>query len=199
MIELVKKLMNSRSPLLNGILALFVISGIVLGCTCNDKEGFQWGSNSGSESTDTSADEDGPDSDTKEKADASEKEIPGDEEMEEMIKNTLLDFDRAIKSEDFEDFHDNISEEWQKQTTPRQLKRLFQKFIDGKADVGKVRSLEPDISEGPEIKDFQGFDSLQVKGKFDTSPRETTFDLKYIANGKEWKLAAIEVYTGVNR
>ncbi|QQS42121.1 MAG: hypothetical protein IPM63_04025 [Acidobacteriota bacterium] len=195
-----RELIYGRTPILNGLVAIFVISAIVLGCTCNDKDGFQWGSNTTSSSNDTTDDKtDSDDKTPAKKADASKKEIPEDEELEAMIKDTLLDFDRALKSEDFSSFYDNISEEWQKQTSPRQLKRLFQSFIDGKADLSSVRNLEPDITDGPAIRESVGFDMLEVKGSFDTSPRTTTFELKYIANGEDWKLSAISVVTGLQK
>lgn len=196
--ELLKELVCGRSPLLSGLIALLVIGGIALGCTCGDMERFNLGSNTGGGSEEASDAGDKKEEKTPEKkADASKGEIPGDEELDEMIKDTLLDFDRALKQEDFSDFYDGISEEWQKQTSPRQLKTLFQSFIDGNADLSGVRNLEPKITDGPAVRESLGFDMLEVNGSFDTSPRETTFELKYIANGDEWKLSGIKVVTGL--
>lgn len=200
MTGILKELIYGRNPIISGFVAILVVSAIALGCTCNDDNGFQWGTNSTSSSNDTSDDKtDTEDKTPAKKADASKKEIPEDEELEAMIKDTLLDFDRALKSEDFSNFYDNISEEWQKQTSPRQLKRLFQSFIDGKADLSSIRSMEPEITDGPAIRESVGFEMLEVKGSFDTSPRTTTFELKYIANGEDWKLSAISVVTGLQQ
>ncbi|HUF03063.1 MAG TPA: hypothetical protein VMM38_02700 [Aridibacter sp.] len=198
MTGILKELIYGRNPFLSGFVAILVVSAIALGCTCNETDGFQWGSNTTSSSNDTSGDTTATEEKTPaKKADASKKEIPEDEELEAIIKDTLLDFDRALKSEDFSDFYNNISEEWQKQTTPRQLKRLFQSFIDVNADLSSVQNMEPEITDGPAIRESVGFDMLEVKGSFDTSPRPTTFELKYIANGEDWKLSAISVVTGL--
>jgi len=194
-----KDLFFGKSPILSALIALLVVGSIVLGCTCNDKDGFAWDlSNSSSDSS--SDDTDGKtDEKPAKKADASKGEIPEEAEMEEIVKATLLDFDKALKNEDFSNFYDNISEPWQKETSPRQLKRLFQKFIDGGADLSSIRGMDADFTKRPAVREQLGYEMLEVEGRFDTSPRPTTFELKYIAEGEDWKLSAISVVTGLKR
>jgi hypothetical protein len=186
-----------KSPLLSGLIAIAVIGAIVLGCTCNEKDGFKWRSENTSSDSNRAAD-DGDSKDTgkpAKKSDASKGEIPEGAELEGMVKDTLMDFDNALKTEDFSDFYDGISDTWQKQTSPRQLKKLFQSFIDGKADVSGIKDLTPEYSKTPAIRESSGLEMLEVDGEFPTNPNPTSFELKYIAEGKEWKLGGIFVRT----
>ncbi len=193
----IKRLFFGTSPLLSALIALAVIGSIVLGCNCNQKDGFTWKNSDTSSNSDQGTD-DGDKADTEKavkKSDASKGEIPEDEELEAMVKATLLDFNKALKTEDFSDFYDGISETWQKQTSPRQLKKLFESFIDGKADVSGVEDLKPEYSKTPAIRESSGLEMLEVDGKFPTTPNDTSFELKYIAEGTEWKLGGIFVRT----
>lgn len=196
--RLFNEIVFGRNPLLSALVALTVVSAVALGCTCNDKEGFQWNSSS-SNSESASDDRTDGESTKSEKADASKGEIPEGDELEEMVKKTLLDFDQGLKNEDFGDFYDNIAEEWQKQTSPRNLKRQFQNFIDGKADISSIQNMDMELDGKPKIEDVSGYEMLVVKGSFETQPRTTTFDVKYLAEGKDWKLSAISVETGLKR
>lgn len=184
-----------RSPLLSGLIALAVMGSIVLGCTCNDKNGFSWNSSGNdSETVTKDTDEDVPEKPVT-KADASKGEIPEEAELAKMVETTLMDFDAALKKEDFSDFYEGISETWKKQTTPRQLKKLFESFIEGKANVGSIQGLEPKFTKTPAIRESSGFEMLEVDGEYATSPNPTSFELKYIAEGEDWKLAGIFVRT----
>lgn len=126
------------------------------------------------------------------KADASKKEVPSDEEAQEMAKATLLEFNKAIEQEDFTDFHDSISKTWQKEITPQKFNEAFAEFIEKKIDISDIGSEDARFSPSPEVKKEQGFDMLTLEGEYPTSPK-TTFSLKYIPEGKEWKLSRIRV------
>lgn len=129
------------------------------------------------------------------KADASKAEMPSDDELQEIVKTTLLDFDSAVDDGDFTDFYDNISKAWKKQTSPSELKTSFQGFIDKKIRINKISSMDADFSPDPVIEKEIGYKTLKLKGKYDTSPNSTKFLLHYIPDGKDWKLSRIEVDT----
>lgn len=129
------------------------------------------------------------------KADASKGEMPSDDEMQQIVRTTLLDFNDAIKQGDFTDFHGKISKTWQKQTTPETFNSAFSEFITKKLDISEVSSLDAEFSPAPTIDRSQGVKMLLVKGKYDTTPLPAKFDLKYIPDGKEWKLFAIQIDT----
>ena len=130
-----------------------------------------------------------------EKADAKKGEIPSDEELQEIVKESLLDFNDAVKEGDFTDFHGKISKTWQKQTTPEAFNTAFSEFITRKLDISDIGSMEADFSPAASIDKSQGVKVLLVNGKYDTSPNPTRFDMKYIADGSIWKLLAIRVDT----
>jgi hypothetical protein len=200
--KLVNEILFGNNSMLSGMIALAIISAIGLGCFCN-KDKFGGLTNSGSSSpTPSASPSPSPSpSPTKEfkKADASKNEIPTDDEMQEIVKRTLLDFNESLQKEDFTDFHAKISKFWQKQTSPEKLKTSFQGFIDGDADLSPIRPMTAKFTKGPETTRSLGMKTLEVDGEYPTSPITTTFELKYIAEGKDWKLAGIQVITKVTK
>lgn len=129
------------------------------------------------------------------KADASKGEIPGDAELQEMVKTTLLDFNDAVTSADFTTFYGNISKLWQRQTSPAKLEDTFKVFIDGKNNFSAIRSKDAEFSSNPKVDDDKGFKELVLEGRYDTSPLPTKFTLKYTPERKDWKLTGIIVDT----
>jgi len=200
--KVINQILFGKNSMVSGLLALAVISAIGLGCFCN-RDKINELSNTGGTSTSPSptATPSPSPSPTKEykKADASKNEIPGGDEMQDMVKKTLLDFNDSLQKEDFTDFHSKISRFWQKQTSPEKLKSSFQGFIDGNADLSPIRPMTARFTKGPETTRSLGMKTLEVNGEYPTSPITSTFELKYIAEGKEWKLAGIQVVTRVDR
>ncbi len=130
--------------------------------------------------------------------DASTGEVPDEAQLQAMAKETMLDFNDAIQDEDFSGFYDNISKVWQKETSPEDLEKGFKVFMDKNADFSQIRKLEADITETPKIKRELGYKMLNLSGVYDTSPLPTKFDLKYVPQGKDWKLSYIRVSTKPN-
>jgi len=106
-----------------------------------------------------------------------------------------MDFNAAIQSADFTDFHRTISKPFQKQVTPERFKQVFQVFIDADIDFREIRTLDADFTSTPAVESSLGVKTLKLKGFYPTSPRNTRFDLKYIPEGQDWKLIAIEINT----
>ena len=184
--------------MVSGFIAIAIISAIGLGCFCNkDKLGL---SNTSSTTTPSPAASPSP-SPTKSytKADASKSEVPSDDEMQDIVKKTMLDFNDALQKEDFNDFHKTISKVWQKQITPEKFKESFQDFITGEANFGEISSMTAKFTFPASITKSTGVKTLESKGEYATSPNATEFELKYIAEGKEWKLIGLKVYTNVKR
>jgi len=187
-----KKLLNEilfgKSSIVGGLLALAVISAIGLGCFCN-KDKIESLSNSGTpSSTPTPAP-------TKAytKADASKNEVPSDEEMQEIVKTTMLDFNDAVMKEDFTDFHSKISDAWRAEVTPEKFKQGFKAFIERKVDMSGIKSEKANFTSGPKINKTRKIPDLEVEGSYNISPAPVNFKLNYTAQGKDWKLAGIEV------
>ncbi len=173
------KTMNVDEPPKNGKMKL---DGIVF-------------SQSGSSQTD-SKEKGNPDTKTSaEKSDASKQEVPSNEEAQELTKATLLEFNKAVQQEDFTDFHDSISKAWQQQITPQSFNKEFADFIEKQIDISEISSLDASFTSSPAVKQEQGIDMLILEGEYDTTSK-TQFALKYIPEGKEWKLASIRVFIG---
>lgn len=196
--KLFQNIIFGNSTFTNGFIAVLILSLIVLGCTCNGKK-FDFGGTSDSNSGNNNSQEIAVKPTVKEvkKSDASKGELPEDDELEQIVKDTLLEFDKAVKKEDFTDFYKSTSKPFQDSISPRRMKNKFQKFIDGRADLSTIKGLEPDYSPTPKITKQGKFQVLEAKGEFPTKPSPSRFDLKYIPEGEDWKLISFAVYTTV--
>ena len=129
------------------------------------------------------------------KANASKGEIPEDEELQQMAKRDLLAFNDAVQDGDFTEFHSKISKLWQKQTTPERFNQAFAQFIEKKIDISEISSETATFSPEPSIETEASIKKLIVEGRYPTYAPPVKFVLKYIPEGKEWKLFGIEVDT----
>jgi hypothetical protein len=194
---------NNGKALTNGAFALIIVALVALGCTCNKDFDFGrtgTGDNANSAVSNTGNDKDTTTDDTgltapAARADASKTEIPSEAELQYMTKTTLLDFNEAIQKGDFTDFHANISKTWRNQISAEKFKQTFQSFIDRGVDISDIRSEKATFSAPPGIEGVGRQKMLVMRGSYDISPAPTTFELKYIPEGKEWKLFGIDVRT----
>jgi hypothetical protein len=131
------------------------------------------------------------------KSNAAKYEVPEDEEMQEMTRTALLDFNDAVQGGDFTDFHSTISKTWQKQTTPEKFNEVFSEFITKKVNISGVSNRDAEYSPEPAVQMDGGAKKLIAKGCYDVSPRPVGFTLKWIPEGKVWKLFGIEVDTTI--
>lgn len=189
-----------RNNRVSGFIAFTILGLIVLGCTCNKdfKFGTNSGGNSGTVANTSGSPTPNPTSTPKkdvEDADASTGKVPSDEQLQELVKDTVLDFNDAIQSKDFTSFHSNISKPFQKQASPDRFKEVFAEFMDNNINFREVNDLEADFSDTPKVGKESGYTVLTLNGTYATSPRRTKFELKYIPEGKEWKLIFIRIST----
>jgi hypothetical protein len=173
---------------------LCVLIFVILGCSNFKKDKNTSTTSSPSTSPTTKVDAATP-KQSFTKADASKGEMPSDPELQQMVKATLTDFNKAVSDDDFTDFFDTISKPWKKQTSPAELKKSFQGFIDKKIDISDIRSLDAKFSPEPVIEKELGYKTLKLVGRYPTSPNSTKFLVSYIPDGKDWKLSRIEVDT----
>jgi hypothetical protein len=196
--KLVNEIIFGKNSMVSGIIALVVISAIGLGCFCN-KDKFESFSNSGSTTPSPNASPSPSPTKSYTKANAAKAEVPSDDEMQDIVKKTLLDFNDALQKEDFNDFHKTISKEWQKQITPERFKESFQDFIKGETDLSPIGSMDAKFTSPSAITKSSGVKTLETKGEYPTTPRKTEFELKYIAEGKEWKLIGLKLYANIKK
>ena len=191
-------LQNNRNMKINLLLILVLLFSVGVACKWN----FGDNSVSDDKKSEKTKDDDSKDTDSKdddeekaEKIDASTGEVPSEKALVELADESLKEFEKAVSSGDFSDFYETLAEAWKKETSPEDLKSGFKIFVDNPSDVAKITSMKPEITGTPKIKKELGFDMLNVDGKYDTSPRNVKFELKYIPEGKDWKLSYIRVNT----
>lgn len=126
--------------------------------------------------------------------------MPDEPHLEALAHETIARFNTAIRSGDFHDFYDSISQQWkdgQRMTgeeaagvTEKMLKDHFQGFIDRKIDLSAVAGLAPVFDRAPRINS-QGL--LVLDGHFDTPDFRVNFHLEYAYELPSWKLFGINV------
>lgn len=195
--RLIKELMVGKNNLMSGLIALGIVSLIALGCTCN--KDFKLGNTSGnteSNSTVSNTDKTPEPSSPEDKlSDTPRGEVPSELDMEKLTKTTLLDFNDAVQKGDFSDFYDTISKVWKRTSTPQKFNEGFSEFIDKKIDISNIKGKVAQFDPQPTVKKKSGYQVLDAKGKYDTSPLPVRFETEYIKEGGEWKLISIRVDT----
>lgn len=180
----IAEFLRAKDPLLNGIIAMAILSLIVLGCTCKDTDFANLGKNSNSpsvaDSTNTGAD-DGKDAD-----------MPDDRLLKALVKSTTAQFANAISTEDFTTLHKEASIDFQNTYTPEQAKEVFADAIKNKKSLlpmlAKLVSMDPTFSPEPYIRREQNTPILVVTGKYDTKPRPLEFEYEYVKRNGSFKL-----------
>lgn len=197
--NIISKIFLGKDDKFSALIAFGIVALIALGCSCGDT--FDLANERKNKNTPLSNTFDEPDKkDTTKgsKPDASDGLIPPPvDQLQYLVRETMLDFNDAIAKSDFTEFHSKICKPWQKQVTSDGMTDMFRQFIDGKASFGEIRDMDATFTTQKIKKDGQ-FKILEVNGEYPTSPRTTTFQLNYLAEGKDWKLSKIRVETTIN-
>jgi hypothetical protein len=116
--------------------------------------------------------------------------LPEDPGLENLARQSLVDFAHAVNNRDFKLFHASLASDFQKQITPDQLFSTFRSFSDKKIDLTPIKDLKPQFDSDHYVgKDGQ----LVLEGSFPTDPTATQFKLTYIFERSEWRLFGIKV------
>lgn len=116
--------------------------------------------------------------------------FPTDAEVTQLTGTSMSDFGAAVNAGDFTAFYNSIAELWKSQTTPEELKKVFQPFIDKKVDLSFVATATPVFSQKPAL-DEQNV--LVTTGYYPTKDFNVNFELKYVYEYPAWKLVGIDV------
>jgi len=183
------KLMNmiifGKGSIASGLIALFVVAAVALGCTCG--KDFDLSNIGKDESNKTSS------GDTK----TSDDSVPSNSVVEGLVKDTTGQFAEAIDAEDFDDLYANASSDFRSTYTLEQTKDAFKSYINKKSLVvpilKKVADSDADFTTQPSIRTEKGIKILMANGKFPTKPYNVRFDYEYVMRGGEWKLLKLVV------
>ena len=114
--------------------------------------------------------------------------VPAEIQLEELVMETLMRLNQAVKTADFTAFHEQSSMMWKKQITPQGMQKAFQVYIDNKVDFSSYKNAKPQF-EPPASVDQQGV--LTIKGRFAVQPNPLGFNLQYVRENASWKLLGI--------
>lgn len=192
--RLIKDLVWGKSNLFNGIIGLGVVCAIALGCNCS-KDFGNLGKNTESNSTvfNTSTTPDKTPESTL--SDTPRGDVPSERDMEDLVQETLLDFNDAVQKGDFTDFHEKISNVWKSTSSPEKFNEGFKQFIEKKVDISDIKGKTATFDPQPTVTTKGKYKVLSATGKYDTYPLPVRFENEYIKEGGTWKLISIRVDT----
>jgi hypothetical protein len=119
--------------------------------------------------------------------------VPSERALEALVKTTLLTFNDANVTGNYEVFHAKLSKPFREQFPIERLARRFQEFNKKHVDFDIVAALRPSYDPAPKVDDDG---KLLVKGYFPTEPLQVHFNLEFIPSDGEWKLISINVKVG---
>lgn len=119
--------------------------------------------------------------------------VPSERALEALVKATLLTFNDANVTGNYEVFHAKLSKPFREQFSVERLARRFQEFNKKHIDFDVVAALKPSYDPAPKVDDDG---KLLVKGYFPTEPLRVYFNLEFIPSDGEWKLIGINVKVG---
>ena len=119
--------------------------------------------------------------------DLTKKDKPGHEELQRLVKRTILDLNDGIQDENFEDFYRTLSRRYKGRTSPGDVKKNMRQFIETEWDFKTIKKMDANFWDDTKVYVEAGRSMLKIKGDYDTSPR-TIFDFNYIRENNEWKL-----------
>ena len=119
--------------------------------------------------------------------------VPSERALEALVKTTLLTFNDANVTGNYEVFHAKLSKPFREQFPVERLARRFQEFNKKHVDFDIVAALKPSYDPAPKVDDDG---KLLVKGYFPTEPLQVYFNLEFIPSDGEWKLIGINVKVG---
>ncbi len=122
--------------------------------------------------------------------DAVTQPVPPEEDLRQLVRDSLLQFNDAITTKSFDAFYDSVSVKWQEQLTKGQLQRAFQSFIDKQVNLAGIQKVEP-VWSAPVTVGTDGL--LVLSGYYPTEPYRTEFSMKFFYELPAWKLFGFEV------
>jgi hypothetical protein len=116
--------------------------------------------------------------------------IPRDDILDVMVRRTLLTFNDANMTANYEVLSAVLHPEFRQQVPAARLAEIFKAFRDNKIDIAPLRAHQTVFTESPS-NDSNGL--LLAKGPLETRPWRTTFDLVWRRDGDRWWLWKINV------
>jgi hypothetical protein len=121
---------------------------------------------------------------------ASAQPVPIPLVQEALIKSTLMTFNDANVTGDYDVLHAKLSKPFRDKFSAERLKEAFKAFADAHVDFKIIAAKSPIAKEEPAVSD-KGV--LSLSGYFDTMPSHVYYELEFIMSDGEWKPIKINV------
>jgi len=118
--------------------------------------------------------------------------VPPDRALEALVKATLLTFNDANVTGNYDIFHARAAKPFRDQFTPEKLKATFSEFNKKNIDFDIIAAMTPVYVPKATV---DGDGKLIVKGYFPTEPSRLNFELEFIPSDAQWKMIRIYVKT----
>ena len=125
------------------------------------------------------------------RADDGGAELPDKQEQMRLVHDTMGLFAASVEKQSMDGLYDNISNVWQKQTTPKELDEIFGSFY-GQINLTPLQNYTPVITE-PATYDAGDTGPITIKGYYPDDNFEITYDFSYIHEGLDWEIFGINV------
>jgi ketosteroid isomerase-like protein len=124
-------------------------------------------------------------------------DLPAKSEIETLIKSSFKDFAKGVEDEDFVEFYDHSSSNFQDANSEEQIKAIFTTFIDKKGQtlpvLSDVQSQSAVFAPAPTLETENGVKVLVANGEFATKGTPTKFETKYVMEDGDWKVLKFKV------
>ena len=116
--------------------------------------------------------------------------VPSAELQEIPVKVSLLSFNDANVTGNYEVFHAKLSKPFRDQFPPEKLRAVFKDLVEKHAVFDAIVA-NPVIPDEDAKIDDKGV--LRLKGHFDTTPKKVKYQLGFIPSDGQWKLSGITI------
>lgn len=117
--------------------------------------------------------------------------IPSIQGLENLVRDTVLEFNQAAKSGDLTEFYEETSTALKIQVAQVQIELAYERFINEPIDLSVIASMDPVFDTLPMIdRDRRAGDVFVISGYFPMEPAPLPFVLRYHSSSvdKRWRL-----------
>ena len=120
------------------------------------------------------------------------RQVPASKELQLLAKNTMLDFDKAVREKSFVEFYNNM---WTFRSSISlwKFQATFEKFIQNNIDLSSTNVVAPTFIDEPSLERSPSGTLLVTNGIFDTENGSIPFTFRYLYDHPNWKLININV------
>ena len=113
-------------------------------------------------------------------------QVPKDKTLKQVVRDTMLNFDLAVRDRDLLRFYDTM---WTTRTAISfwKFEAAFQHFLDEEVDLSGVQGVEPEFVDPPRLDRTSEGILLVVNGRFDAEGGQVPFTFRYKYEHPGWK------------